>query len=336
VDLIKNLISLTELHSKRCNVYRNYIDTIFPREAPIKRLADLPWIPVRAFKEFDLKSISDDDVYKIMQSSGTGGVQSKIFLNQETSKLQQAKLIEIFSEVFGGSRYPMLVIDSLETVKDRYKFSARTAAINGFTLFSRQRTFALNDDMSINFDLIDEFLEKHSGKTIFIFGFTFVVWQHFIKQLEDANKKYDMSNAFVLHGGGWKKLENEKVDNDEFKDRIYRVIACEKVHNYYGMIEQTGSIYMECSHGNLHASSGADVIIRNFEDFSENEFGKVGIIQIFSDIQKSYPGHSLLTEDFGCSLPANSCKCGSVGTVLKVLGRLSRAEVRGCSDAVSR
>ena len=102
------------------------------------------------------------------------------------------------------------------------------------------------------------------------------------------------------------------------------------------MIEQTGSIYMECSHGNLHAPSGADVIIRNFEDFNENEFEKVGIIQIFSDIQKSYPGHSLLTEDVGYSLPANSCKCGSVGTVLKVLGRLSRAEVRGCSDAVSR
>jgi hypothetical protein len=229
----------------------------------------------------------------------------------------------------------MLVIDSLDTVKDRYKFSARTAAINGFTLFSRQRAFALNDDMSINFDVIEEFLEKHSGKTIFIFGFTFVVWQHFIKQLEDANKKYDMSNAFVLHGGGWKKLENEKVDNDEFKDRIYTAIGCKKVHNYYGMVEQTGSIYMECSHGNLHAPSGADVIVRNFEDFSENEFGKVGIIQIFSDIQKSYPGHSLLTEDVGYRLHASSCKCGSVGTVLKVLGRLSTAEVRGCSDAVS-
>ena len=336
MDLLKNLISLTELHSKRCNVYRNYIDTIFPRETPIKRLADLPWIPVRAFKEFDLKSISDDDVYKTMQSSGTGGVQSKIFLDQETSKLQQAKLIEIFAQVFGGSRYPMLVIDSLETVKDRYKFSARTAAINGFTLFSRQRAFALNDDMSVNFDLIDEFLETHSGKKIFIFGFTFIVWQNFIKQLESANKKYDMSNAFILHGGGWKKLDNEKVDNDEFKDRIYKTVGCEKVHNYYGMIEQTGSIYMECDHGNLHAPSGADVIIRNFEDFSENEFEKVGIIQIFSDIQKSYPGHSLLTEDVGYSLPANSCKCGSVGTVLKVLGRLSRAEVRGCSDAVSR
>jgi phenylacetate-coenzyme A ligase PaaK-like adenylate-forming protein len=336
MDLLKNLISLTELHSKRCNVYRNYIDSIFPREVPIKRLADLPWIPVRAFKEFDLKSIADDDVYKIMQSSGTGGVQSKIFLDQKTSKLQQAKLIEIFAEVFGSLRYPMLVIDSLETVKDRYKFSARTAAINGFTLFSRQRAFALNDDMSINFDLIDEFLEKHSGKKIFIFGFTFVVWQHFIKQLEDANKKYNMSNAFVLHGGGWKKLENEKVDNDEFKDRICRAIGCENVHNYYGMIEQTGSIYMECSHGNLHAPSGADVIIRNFEDFSENEFGKVGIIHIFSDIQKSYPGHSLLTEDVGYRLPPNSCKCGSGGTILKVLGRLSSAEVRGCSDAVRR
>jgi len=334
VDLLKNLVLLTELHSKKCNIYRNYIGTIFPRGTTITGLADLPWIPVRAFKEFDLKSIADGDVYKIMQSSGTGGVQSKIFLDQETSKLQQAKLIQVFAKVFGGSRYPMLVIDSSATVKDRYKFSARTAAINGFTLFSRQRAFALNDDMSVNFDLIDEFLKKNSGKKIFIFGFTFVVWKHFIKQLVKANKKYDMSNAFLLHGGGWKKLESEKVDNDEFKDRIYKTIGCENVHNYYGMIEQTGSIYIECDYGNLHAPSGADVIIRNFQDFTENNYGEVGIIQILSDIQKSYPGHSLLTEDIGYSLSATCCKCGNVGTVLKVLGRLSRAEVRGCSDAV--
>jgi len=60
VDLLKNLVSLTELHSKRCNVYRNYIDTIFPGESPINCLADLPWIPVRAFKEFKKNIINKD------------------------------------------------------------------------------------------------------------------------------------------------------------------------------------------------------------------------------------------------------------------------------------
>ena len=332
---LSTLISLTDMHLEKCNLYRNYVRTIHTNKENINNLADLPWLPVRAFKHFDIKSIPDSQVYKVMKSSGTGGVQSKIFLDQETAKLQQTKLIEIFTETFDASRHPMLVIDSEETVRDRYQFSARTAAINGFTLFSRNRTFALNKDLSINFSAIDDFLEKNKGKKIFIFGFTFIVWQHFIKELQNHSKFYDLSNSFLLHGGGWKKLEAVKVDNANFKDEIFRTIGCKNVRNYYGMIEQTGSIYTECEHGNLHAPKGADVIIREVEDFNVAGFGKEGIIQLFSNIQKSYPGHSLLTEDIGYILPSDSCKCGAPGKILKVLGRLSRAEVRGCSDAIN-
>lgn len=336
MSLLAKLIALTNTHAASCPLYRNYIETLFDQGGEIKSLSDLPWVPVRAFKEFELKSITDGEIYKVMNSSGTGGAPSKIFLDQKTAKLQQAKLVEIFSGAFGGDRYPMLIIDSPSTVKDRQNFSARTAAINGFTLFSRHREFALRDDMSINYGAINKFLEKHTSKTIFIFGFTFVVWQHFIKQLEADSKKINLSRSFLLHGGGWKKLEKEKVGAEEFKRRVYDVTECERVRNYYGMIEQTGSVYMECSHGNLHAPSGGDVIIRSFSDFSVNDAGQEGIIQIFSDVQESYPGHSLLTEDVGYTFPADSCGCGNPGTVLKVLGRLSSAEVRGCSDAVSR
>ena len=55
MNLLNRLVSLTEFHSENCNIYRKYISTIFPCGAPLNRLADLPWIPVRAFKEFDLK-----------------------------------------------------------------------------------------------------------------------------------------------------------------------------------------------------------------------------------------------------------------------------------------
>jgi phenylacetate-coenzyme A ligase PaaK-like adenylate-forming protein len=308
---------------------------MFPDFEQAQNLENLPWLPVRAFKLHELKSISSDEVFKIMLSSGTGGVQSKIYLDQSNARAQQAKLIEVFSSTFGKSRYPMLVIDSEATVKERHRFSARTAAINGFSIFSKGRDFALDDSMQLDLDRISSFLERVSGKAFFVFGFTFVVWEKLVRQLELNGMCLDFSNAFLVHGGGWKKIESQKVSTNEFKARFYDRTGCSRVHNYYGMIEQTGSIYMECSEGYLHAPSGADFLIRSTKSLEPLPEDQVGLVQIFSDIQTSYPGHSLLSEDLGMFYPANACSCGSSGRILKVVGRAERAEVRGCSDAVN-
>jgi len=333
-DLFDDIYSLTQHHYDRCDLYRWYVDSIFPDFAQASTLEELPWLPVRAFKQHELKSISSDEVFKTMLSSGTGGIQSKIYLDQKNARAQQAKLIEIFANEFGKGRYPMLVIDSEATVKERLRFSARTAAINGFSIFSKGRSFALDDDMNLDLDAVLSFLEQVSDKPFFIFGFTFVVWEKLIQQLELKGLKPDFSNAFLVHGGGWKKLENQKVSANEFKRRILEQTGCSRVHNYYGMIEQTGSIYMECAQGHLHAPSGADCLIRSTQTLEALPASQTGLIQIFSNIQTSYPGHALLSEDLGMFLPASACSCGAQGRILQVVGRASRAEVRGCSDAV--
>ena len=54
------------------------------------------------------------------------------------------------------------------------------------------------------------------------------------------------------------------------------------IHDYYGMVEQTGSIFMECEYGNMHASNLSDIFIRRPHDFSIADVGERGIIQILS------------------------------------------------------
>lgn len=335
MSVFESLKSLTQHHYSHCDLYRWYVDSMFPDFEQSENLEALPWLPVRAFKLHELRSVSSDEVFKVMLSSGTGGAQSKIYLDQNNVRAQQAKLVEVFSNTFGKSRYPMLVIDSEATVKERLRFSARTAAINGFSIFSKRRDFALDDAMQLDVDRVSEFLERVSGQVFFLFGFTFVVWEKLVRQLESSGARFDFSNAFLVHGGGWKKLESQKVSADEFKARIFDRTGCSRVHNYYGMIEQTGTIYMECSEGNLHAPSGADFLIRSTHTLEPLPAGQVGLVQLFSDIQTSYPGHSLLSEDLGMFHPASACSCGSSGRILSVIGRAERAEVRGCSDAVN-
>jgi hypothetical protein len=213
-------------------------------------------------------------------------------------------------------------------------FSARGAGILGFSIFGTKKMYALDDDMRLNIDELREFVEKYKGQRIFLFGFTFMIWQYVYKELLKLSEPIDLSGAVLVHGGGWKKLQNEAVDKKEFKKRLQDVcgIKPENIHDYYGMVEQTGCIYMECECGHLHASTYSDVLIRNMQDFSLCENGEEGAIQVLSVLPESYPGHSILTEDMGRILGEDDCPCGRKGKYFEVLGRMKQAEVRGCSD----
>ena len=114
------------------------------------------------------------------------------------------------------------------------------------------------------------------------------------------------------------------------------VCGIKSVHDYYGMVEQTGCVYMECEYGHLHASIFSDVIIRNPRDFSIAKTGEKGLIQVCSLLPESYPGHSLLTEDEGIVLGEDDCPCGRKGKYFKILGRIKNAEIRGCSDTYEK
>ena len=295
----------------------------------------LPFLPVRLFKEFELRSCAHDDVVKTLTSSGTTGQQvSRIFLDREASSYQTKCLTRIVSHFLGTKRVPMLILDSSALVKNRAMFSARGAGILGFSMFGSKRQYALDNDMELDIEGMNAFLEAHRGETIFLFGFTFMVWQHFYKKLIESGYRPDLSNGILIHGGGWKKLISEKVSPSEFKQALNTVcgIAPENIHDYYGMVEQTGTIYMECKCGHLHTSAFSDVIIRRPHDWSVADFGEKGLIEVVSVLPTSYPGHILLTEDEGIILGEDDCPCGLKGKYFKISGRIKNAEIRGCSD----
>lgn len=181
-------------------------------------------------------------------------------------------------------------------------------------------------------EALQECLRKSQGKPILIFGFTFMIWKYFCQALENKCMPFDFSNAFVLHGGGWKKMQDQAVSPTVFKKKLLEQFGISHVHNYYGMAEQTGSIYMECEYGHLHASIFSDIIMRKAADFSVCPIGIPGIIQVLSPMAVSYPGHSLLTEDIGTLLGIDDCPCGRKGKYFSVDGRIPAAEIRGCSD----
>lgn len=330
---IARLRELTVHHYTHCEAYRRMLDAQSVNPAMLNHVTALPFLPVSLFKTLTLKSIPDSDVVKTMTSSGTTGQQvSRIYLDKATATYQQKTLVKIVSQFTGAGRLPLLIVDSPDVLKDRLQFSARGAGILGFSLFGSDRAWALDENMALNLPVIEAFLHKHQGKRILLFGFTFMVWQHFYQALKVSGRTLDLSNALLIHGGGWKKLQHEAVTPEVFAQQLHDVCALPAVHDYYGMVEQTGCIYMQCEHGHLHTSIFSEVIIRDPRDFSVAPPGQPGIIQVLSMLPESYPGHSLLTEDEGVILGEDDCPCGRKGKYFRILGRLKKAELRGCSD----
>lgn len=333
--LDERLRELTSRHYESCELYRRFVDALGVDMSNLPSYDNLPFLPVRVFKEYDLCSVPKDEVIKTMTSSGTTGQQrSKIYLDRETSANQTKCLARIVESFIGKKRLPMLILDSSAVVKDRKMFSARGAGILGFSMFGSKRCFALDDEMNLDVNGMKKFLSEHEDEPILMFGFTFMIWQHFYKKLKEIGYKPDLSKGIMIHGGGWKKLESEKVSPEDFKACLNEVSGIQpgNIHDYYGMVEQTGTIYMECECGHLHASAYSDVIIRRPDDFSVAAVGEKGLIEVVSVLPESYPGHILLTEDEGVLEGEDDCPCGRKGKYFKVLGRIKNAEIRGCSD----
>lgn len=328
--LLDGLSLLTQHHRQYCPQYERILSGL-GQHLPSDSFNNIPFLPVNIFKELELKSVPDAALFRTMTSSGTSGKVSKIFLDKDTASYQTKVLNKIVSSYLGSKRLPMLVIDSEKTIKDRRFFSARTAAIKGYGIFAKKLTFALKEDLSINWDTVDEFFSNNTNNPFVIFGFTSLVYAKLLQAIAEKGKRWQLSNGILLHGGGWKKLQDIAVDNETFKQKTQELLGIQRVHNYYGMIEQTGSIFFECNAGYFHCSNYSEILTRR-ADFSPSKIGEPGLLQTMSLLPLSYPGHNILTEDMGTILGNDDCRCGQKGTYFLVHGRAAKAELRGCSD----
>ena len=291
------LSELTDSHRNRCLIYDWCCSALGDVSGSQRREEEIPMVPVSMFKEMELRSVPTGAVFKTVTSSGTTGQKtSKIVLDERTAAWQQQTLQRIMADFIGEKRIPMLIIDAPNVLRDRALFSARGAGILGFSIFGSKRCYALKEDMSLDLETVEAFLEKAGDGPVLVFGFTYMVWKYFYEPLKRSGHRLHLEHGFLIHGGGWKKLTKEAVSAEKFRDGLREVCGILDVRNYYGMAEQTGCIYMECECGHLHVSSYSDVLIRNMEDFSCCKNGTEGVIQVLTPMRKGSLGVETLNE----------------------------------------
>jgi Acyl-protein synthetase, LuxE len=330
--LLQGLTDLTNHHCLKCTPYQNMIDAAFGPHRAFARLEDVPYLPAAVFKRIELSSTSNPIL--TLQSSGTTGQRpSRIIVDAETSDRQSRGLVSIFRPILGGKRLPLLVIDTRKVITDPRSLTARGAGVLSMMKFGAKATFALDAELNVIEEEVLGFMERHGREPFFIFGFTFLVWLKLLIAFE--HRGLDLSNAVIVHSGGWKKMEEIKVSNDTFRQRLSAAFGVNRIYNFYGFVEQLGSVFVEAEDGLLYPPNYTDVIVREPSTLAPLPKGRPGLLQVLSLLPKSYPGHSILTEDLGVIERADNPAIGRMGKGVRILGRLPASELRGCSDVAA-
>jgi len=341
------LASLNEAyrhHMIACPAYRHYCERRgFQVDRVFDEVADLPYLPIQAFKENAalLRSVDVRQITTRLSSSATSGVASSVDIDKITAKRQVRALASVISEVLGPKRRPFLVLDIDPRTAGPGGLGARNAAVRGFLNLAREAHYFMEVGAGGLLALREEEFATALGnystgdEPVIIFGFTYVLFAHTVLPMLKSGRRYRLPHgSHVVHIGGWKKLADQQVSRELFNDTVEQVfgVPVTQIVDFYGFTEQMGVVYADGPDGIKITPSFADVIVRDPSTFNPLPDGHEGLLEFVTPLPFSYPGIAVLTDDVGVVTTRNGEAGGWHGTRFRVLGRAKKAEVRGCGD----
>ncbi|MGH7119806.1 MAG: hypothetical protein ACREFP_12590, partial [Acetobacteraceae bacterium] len=299
-----------------------------------------PYLPVGAFKIHPPLTLVEREktVRTLTSSATTGQTPSRIALDAETSKRMVRGVTAILRDFIGPKRRPYLVIDTPQTLAGATELGARGAAIHGLRPFATELVCCLKATQTGQLQIEDatllEFADKWRHEEVLVYGFTYVVWQHLVTPLLARGVRLKLPKIWLLHSGGWKRLQDQAVTRETFAAGVADVFGCteNRVLDFYGMVENLGIIYPDCEYGNKHAPAFGAVIVRDPLTLRPVEVGGQGLVQVCSVLPSSFPGFLVLSDDIGQVIAYDGCRCGRRGISFRFVKRVPRVEVRGCGN----
>ena len=330
--LLAELVALTRRHLAGCAPYR----AVWPEWTDATTFADLPYIHVSGFKHVEYRTDTGDVKHQrtLTSSSTTGAAPSRIVLDDQSSALQSASTLAILRDFVGPEIRPLIVLDSARSLRQRGEVSARIAAAMSLKPLANDLRFAITemgDPPTVDWDTVAAAID--GADAALVYGFTWILWQAWGAASIPEHLRAALARTRIdfVHSGGWKKVEAAKVDRATFDGALLGSCAPgSRVVDYYGLVEQVGIIYPLCDAGFRHVPRWAVVLVR--DPWSGEPTDGPGLLQLCNPLALGAPYHSVLTEDLGQLVPG-TCSCGRLGPRFELLGRVPKAEVRGCADA---
>jgi phenylacetate-coenzyme A ligase PaaK-like adenylate-forming protein len=290
-------------------VYRSFCDLLYKHPSDVKRVEDIPFLPIQFFKTHPVLS-SPKNIETTFTSSGTtGSVTSKHYVTD--LETYQYCFRKGFQQFYGNIK-DYVVLALLPSYLER-EGSSLIYMVNDMIIQSNQPEsgFYLN-----NFDELKEVLIKldSESKKVLLLGVSFA--------LLDFVERYQihLKNTIIMETGGMKGRRKELI-KDELYRKLKKGFGVDVIHSEYGMTELLSQAY---SKGNnvFKTPPWMKVLTRDTEDaLTIQKRGKTGGINII-DLANINSCAFIATQDLG-----RIYKDGS----FEVIGRFDNSDIRGCN-----
>jgi len=328
---LAEVVELTRFHLRGCEPYRR----VWPDWSGAERLEDVPFLHVGVFKHVLFRTQDEGIEHQrtLVSSSTTGAIPSRIVLDQRSSLLQGRSSRAILEDAVGSRQRPLLVIDSARSLRSA-DVAARVAAAMSLKPLASSIHFLLEDPedpASVAWDRLRCVLREHDD--LLVYGFTWILWLAWAngEVPDDVRELLRGKRVCFVHSGGWKRLAALQVERAAFDAKLLAGLAeGSLVVDYYGLVEQVGIVYPLCSCGARHVPRWAAVLVRAPSDLHPLA-DEPGLLQLVNVLAHGAPYHSVLTEDTGRLVPG-PCPRGRQGQRFELIGRLPKAELRGCAN----
>lgn len=293
--------------------YRSYCDALHINPEEIKKISDIPFLPIQFFKSKEIVSTTFTPE-TIFESSGTtGSVKSRHIIKE--LKIYEESFLRTF-ELFYGAPENYCIIGLLPSYLEREN-SSLVYMVNRLIENSRHHKsgFYLNDFNQLHETLLEN--ERNQKQTLLI-GVSFA--------LLDFAEQYPMQlkHTIVMETGGMKGRKKEMI-RSAVHETLQSKLGTENIHSEYGMTELLSQAYSK-KEGLFFSPPWLKVLIRaeddpfDIKDKNENKIvsGAVNII----DLANLYSCSFIATDDTGKLHPNGS---------FEITGRLDNSDIRGCS-----
>ncbi len=286
-------------------LYRSWVDGLRVMPAKVKRLSQIPALPISMFKSHQIQT-GDWEAEQVFTSSGTTGQATSAHYVRSVEwyhQIARRGFEQFYGSIDDFAFFALLPSylersgSSLVRMVDDFIISSRN--LGGFFLYDHEKM--LNEISLVQHD------------RVVLIGVTYAL-------LDLCALQPDLSHCIVMETGGMKGQRREMI-REEVHEILGKGLNVNEVHSEYGMTELLSQAYSK-GNGIFACANTLQILIRESTDplqiLSPGRHGLVNVVDLGNLDSCAF----IATDDVGIVYPDGS---------FKVLGRMDGADVRGCN-----
>jgi phenylacetate-coenzyme A ligase PaaK-like adenylate-forming protein len=289
-------------------VYRRFCDLLKVVPSSVKKINNIPFLPIQFFKSHRVISKSVSEAIAFKSSGTTGSVTSK---HHVSDLILYEKSFSTAFKLFYGHPSEYAILALLPSYIERGGSSLVYMADRLINDSNNEHSGFYLKDIDALIEKLT-FLEKTNQKTILL-GVSYALLDLIEKQI------FKLKNTIVMETGGMKGKRKELV-KDELHAILKNGFGVDRIHSEYGMTELLSQAYSK-GEGVFYAPPWMKIRTRDTEDALSFVEGKTGGINVI-DLANLHSCSFIATQDLGRIREDGS---------FEILGRFDASDIRGCN-----